>query len=151
MSLLMDQSRSVLPLRSAKAREFGELWRETYARTLDLSIYFKSWPEPVLQFSTVQTGQMACSNLIIIFIVYSAYMKNMWCSVAVPQERCVKRKTLHNQLRKLLSSLSARKRNSRIRPVNRKLNYVYLDITGADNEIYNSSIEKDRIYYLKYR
>ena len=28
MSLLMDQSRSVLPLRSAKAREFGELGRE---------------------------------------------------------------------------------------------------------------------------
>ena len=28
MVLLMDQSRSVLPLRSAKAREFGELWRE---------------------------------------------------------------------------------------------------------------------------
>ena len=26
--LLMDQSRSVLPLRSAKARELGELWRE---------------------------------------------------------------------------------------------------------------------------
>ena len=32
MSLLMDQSRSVLPLRSAKAREFGELWREKYTR-----------------------------------------------------------------------------------------------------------------------
>ena len=28
MALFMDQSRSVLPLRSAKAREFGELWRE---------------------------------------------------------------------------------------------------------------------------
>ena len=28
MSLLMDQSRSVSPLRSAKAREFGELWWE---------------------------------------------------------------------------------------------------------------------------
>ena len=28
MALLMDQSRSVVPLRSAKAREFGELWRE---------------------------------------------------------------------------------------------------------------------------
>ena len=28
MVLLMDQSRSVLPLRSAKAREFGELWRK---------------------------------------------------------------------------------------------------------------------------
>ena len=28
MALLMDQSRSVLPLRSANAREFGELWRE---------------------------------------------------------------------------------------------------------------------------
>ena len=28
MALLMDQSRSVLPLRWGKAREFGELWRE---------------------------------------------------------------------------------------------------------------------------
>ena len=28
MVLLVDQSGSVLPLRSAKAREFGELWRE---------------------------------------------------------------------------------------------------------------------------
>ena len=32
MALLMDQSRSVLPLRSAKAREFGELWREKCTR-----------------------------------------------------------------------------------------------------------------------
>ena len=30
--LLMDQSRSVLPLRSAKARELGELWREKCTR-----------------------------------------------------------------------------------------------------------------------
>ena len=28
VALLMDQSRSIPPLRSAKAREFGELWRE---------------------------------------------------------------------------------------------------------------------------
>ena len=33
MSLLIDLSRSVLPLRSAKAREFGELWREKCTRT----------------------------------------------------------------------------------------------------------------------
>ena len=32
MVLLMDESRSVLPLRSAKAREFGELWREKCTR-----------------------------------------------------------------------------------------------------------------------
>ena len=32
MALLVDQSRSVLPLRSAKAREFGELWREKCTR-----------------------------------------------------------------------------------------------------------------------
>ena len=32
MVLLMDQSRSVLPLRSAKAREVGELWREKCTR-----------------------------------------------------------------------------------------------------------------------
>ena len=36
---IMDESRSVLLLRSAEAREFGELWREKYyARALDLSI-----------------------------------------------------------------------------------------------------------------
>ena len=28
MVLLVDQNRSVVPLRSAKARVFGELWRE---------------------------------------------------------------------------------------------------------------------------
>ena len=39
MSLLMDQSRSVLPLRSAKAREFGDwLWREKCTRA--------PWPFP---------------------------------------------------------------------------------------------------------
>ena len=32
MALIMVQSRSVLPLRSAKAREFGELWREKCTR-----------------------------------------------------------------------------------------------------------------------
>ena len=32
MVLLMDQCCSVLPLRSAKAREFGELWREKCTR-----------------------------------------------------------------------------------------------------------------------
>ena len=32
MALLMDQSRSVLPLQSAKAREFEELWREKCTR-----------------------------------------------------------------------------------------------------------------------
>ena len=34
MTLLVDQSRSVLPLQSAKAREFGELWREKCTRAL---------------------------------------------------------------------------------------------------------------------
>ena len=38
MALLMDQSRSVLPLRSPKAREFGELRGKMYTRALDLSI-----------------------------------------------------------------------------------------------------------------
>ena len=39
MSLLMDQSRSVLSLRSVKARELGELWQiKMYTRALDLSI-----------------------------------------------------------------------------------------------------------------
>ena len=33
MALLMGQSRSVLPLRSAKAQELGELWREKCMRT----------------------------------------------------------------------------------------------------------------------
>ena len=32
MSLLVDQSCSVLPLRSAKALKFGELWREKCTR-----------------------------------------------------------------------------------------------------------------------
>ena len=32
MALLMDQSCPVLPLRSAKAQEFGELWREKCTR-----------------------------------------------------------------------------------------------------------------------
>ena len=34
MALLMDQSRSVPPLRSAKARELRELWREKCMRAL---------------------------------------------------------------------------------------------------------------------
>ena len=34
MALLMDQSRSVLPLRSVKAREFGELWQSCTAARL---------------------------------------------------------------------------------------------------------------------
>ena len=38
MVLLMDQSRQVsLPFRSAKAREFGELWREKCTRAPDLT------------------------------------------------------------------------------------------------------------------
>ena len=32
IALLVDQSHSLLPLRSAKAREFGELWREKCTR-----------------------------------------------------------------------------------------------------------------------
>ena len=51
MALLMDQSRSILPLRSAKAREFGELWRKKYTRMpwtfpfkLARTIFF-GWPE----------------------------------------------------------------------------------------------------------
>ena len=39
MSLLVDQSRSVLPLPSAKAREFAELWRKKCScARLELSI-----------------------------------------------------------------------------------------------------------------
>ena len=46
MSLLMEQRSSVLPLRSAKAREFGKLWRENvHAR---LRPYHLNWSEPVL-------------------------------------------------------------------------------------------------------
>ena len=38
MTLLMDESRAILPLWSSKAREFGELWREKVnARAVDLS------------------------------------------------------------------------------------------------------------------
>ena len=44
MTLLMDQSRSVLPLWSAKARKFGELWRENVRARLGpfRTSYF--WP-----------------------------------------------------------------------------------------------------------
>ena len=55
MALLMDQSRSVLPLRSAKAREFGELWREkcTHAPwTFPFKLVRTSF------FSAGQSGQM---------------------------------------------------------------------------------------------
>ena len=39
MNLLMDQSRSVLPLRSAKAREFGEFGGKMYTHVgLDTNI-----------------------------------------------------------------------------------------------------------------
>ena len=50
----MDQSRSVLLLRSAKAREFEELWRDkcTHAPWT----FHLNWPGPVL--SADQTGQM---------------------------------------------------------------------------------------------
>ena len=42
-SLLMDQSCSVLPLRSAKAREFEELsWEKMYARALGLNQIFSA-------------------------------------------------------------------------------------------------------------
>ena len=42
MPLLMEWSRSVLPLRSAKARELGELWREKCTRVaVDLAILKK--------------------------------------------------------------------------------------------------------------
>ena len=46
IALLMDQSRALLPLWSAKARGFGELWREnvhTRIGTLQLN-----WPVSVL-------------------------------------------------------------------------------------------------------
>ena len=47
MALLMDQSRAVLPLRSAKAREFVEFLRKKCTRALDfLDIHggrFKQW------------------------------------------------------------------------------------------------------------
>ena len=46
MALLMDQSRSVLPLQSAKARKLGELWREN--RTRAPWTFPLNWPEPVL-------------------------------------------------------------------------------------------------------
>ena len=46
MALLIDQSHSVLPLRSAKAREFGELWRENIC--VHLGPFHLNWPEPVL-------------------------------------------------------------------------------------------------------
>ena len=66
MALLMDQSRSVLPLRSAKAREFGELWRENVRARL--GPFHLNWPELVL--SAGQNGPMEsrlkqCSYLII--------------------------------------------------------------------------------------
>ena len=38
MALLMEQGRSVLSLRSAKARNLDSCGGKTYARTLDLSI-----------------------------------------------------------------------------------------------------------------
>ena len=47
MALLMDQSRSVLQLQSAKARKFGELWRENVrVRLRPFHLYCGS--EPVL-------------------------------------------------------------------------------------------------------
>ena len=54
MVLPIDQSRSVLPLWSAKIREFGVLWREKCTR-MPWSFQF-NWPEPVL--SVRQTGQV---------------------------------------------------------------------------------------------
>ena len=45
MALLTDQSRSVLQLRSFKAREFGEWWRENmFARALSISLKY-NWQE----------------------------------------------------------------------------------------------------------
>ena len=43
----MDQSYSVFPLRSAKAREFGELWRERCTRAR-LGPFNLNWPESVI-------------------------------------------------------------------------------------------------------
>ena len=40
MTLLMDQSRSGLPLRSAKARVFGKLWREEISAIFDILFAF---------------------------------------------------------------------------------------------------------------
>ena len=45
MALLMDQGRSVLPQRSAKAREYGELSREK--RTRAHWTFPSNWPEPI--------------------------------------------------------------------------------------------------------
>ena len=55
MALLMDQSRSVLPLRSAKAREYGELWREKNVRA-HLEPFHLNWPEPFLFSRPDQTN-----------------------------------------------------------------------------------------------
>ena len=46
MALLIDQRRSVFPLRSTKAREFGDLWREKCTRAP--RTFHLNWPEPVL-------------------------------------------------------------------------------------------------------
>ena len=54
MALLMDQSRSVLSLQSAKAREFGELWRENVRARL--GPFHLNLPEEL--FLVGQNGQV---------------------------------------------------------------------------------------------
>ena len=55
MALLMGRSCSVLPLRSAKAREFGELWRKNVRARF--GPFHLNWPEPVFVRPT-RPGQM---------------------------------------------------------------------------------------------
>ena len=52
MALLTDQTRSALRLRSAKAREFGEFWRENVGARL--GSFHLNRPEPV--FGPVPAG-----------------------------------------------------------------------------------------------
>ena len=46
IALLVDQRRSVLPLRSANTREFEELWRRNVH--VRLGPFHSNWPEPFL-------------------------------------------------------------------------------------------------------
>ena len=63
MALLVDQSRSVPPLRSAKAREFGELWRENVrARS---GPFYLNWPGPVLFGRPEQQMESDCVRFLL--------------------------------------------------------------------------------------
>ena len=46
MALLVDPGRSDLPLRSAKAREFGDFWREKCMHAPRIQLFFLCRPEP---------------------------------------------------------------------------------------------------------